>query len=79
MSLPLKEINPLLELQLIDIDASDISEGERMQYNLLVPLIFLGTIENYQMAELPRVSPRMNKEGLFQWLKKVISNKLAGR
>ena len=71
-SLPLHLLNPPLELRLIDIDGDGVSKNERARYNLEVPVMVLGSFELNPLVELPRVSPRLRNEGLFNWLQKFL-------
>ena len=57
-------IHPL-KLCVVDIDAPDCSALMRARYDLEVPVLVL------EDTELPRVSPRLNGDGLRHWLQKV--------
>lgn len=57
-----------LELQVIDIDAVAVSPALKARYDLEVPVLTLAD------QELPRVSPRLDGEGLFNWLQRRLSN-----
>ena len=57
-----------LELQVIDIDADAVSPALKARYDLEVPVLALAD------QELPRVSPRLDGEGLFNWLQRRLSN-----
>ena len=57
-----------LELQVIDIDAAAVSPALKARYDLEVPVLALAD------QELPRVSPRLAGEGLFNWLQRRLSN-----
>ena len=72
----LNELNPSLKLRIIDIDEDNISEYDRSRYNLAVPVMVLQSLEREIMIELPRVSPRLNQDGLFNWLQKSLGNSL---
>ena len=72
-NLPLQNLNPPIELRVIDIDAFEISKEVRARYDLQVPVMLLGRKDQDKMVEIPRVSPRLNSEGLFKWLQKVLS------
>ncbi len=70
-SISLQHLTPPLELLIIDIDNSDITKDQRTYYDLKVPvLVFKSFKEN---IELPRASPRLDTESLFNWLQKVLS------
>ena len=53
-------------LQVIDIDGQDVSLELKARYDLEVPVLVA------HGRELPRVSPRLAGEGLFNWLQKVL-------
>ena len=55
-----------ITLQVIDIDGHDVPPELKVRYDMKVPvLVAFG-------RELPRVSPRLSGEGLFNWLQKVL-------
>ena len=74
-NLSLSRMNPPLELRVIDIDAADTPKEIRARYNLQVPVMMLARTDLKEILELPRVSPRLNGEGLYQWLQKLLINK----
>lgn len=51
-----------LQLEIVDIDASTTAEQDRARYDLEVPVLVM------EGRELPRVSPRLNGDGLKRWL-----------
>lgn len=55
-----------LELQVIDIDAPETSPDTRARFDLEVPVLAVGS------RVLPRVSPRLQGEGLFDWLQRMV-------
>ena len=71
-NLALNHLNPPLELRVIDIDSADTSEDIRVRYDLQVPVMLLGTTDLKEIIELPRVSPRLNGDALYQWLEKLL-------
>ena len=75
--IPLEQINPPLELAVLDIDSDEVSAEQAESYSLEVPVLFLELQEPLSKYELPRVSPRLSEQGLLNWLKKVIQ-KLIG-
>ena len=77
LNIPLQKLNPPLDLYVIDIDSVDIPKTVRDRYDLEVPVMLLLDCESKGTFELPRVSPRINNEGLFNWLQKVLT-KLIG-
>tara|TARA_B100000029_G_C16814636_1_gene681781 strand:+ start:96 stop:407 length:312 start_codon:yes stop_codon:yes gene_type:complete len=71
-SLSLDHLNPPLELRVIDIDDADTPKDIRAKYDLQVPVMLIGRSDFKESVELPRVSPRLNSEGLYQWLEKLL-------
>ena len=65
-ALPLSDLD--LTLSVVDIDASGVSPDLRARYDLEVPVLRL------EGQDLPRVSPRLSGDGLFNWLQRVLSN-----
>ena len=55
-----------IELKIIDIDISDIPIELKERYKLNVPVLVLSG------HELPRVSPRLNSQGLLNWLEQAL-------
>ena len=72
-SLSLKEFTPPIELFVIDIDAADTPKDLQVRYDLEVPVMLFESSGLKKMFELPRVSPRLNSEGLCQWLQKILT------
>jgi len=72
-SLALNHLNPSIELRVIDIDAVETPKEIRTRYDLQVPVMLLSISDTEKMVQLPRASPRLNSEDLFQWLQKVIT------
>ena len=75
-SLDLHHLKPPVQLHVIDIDSADTPNDLRSRYHLQVPVLVLKSEGLRKMVELPRVSPRLNDEGLSLWLQKVL-NKMA--
>ena len=57
-----------ITLQVIDIGGHDLPTELKGRYDLEVPVLVA------QGRELPRVSPRLAGEGLFNWLQRTLSN-----
>ena len=74
-NLPLSHLKPPLQLHVIDIDAVDTPKEISSRYNLQVPVMILARANFKEIFEFPRVSPRLNGEGLYQWLQKLLINK----
>ena len=56
-----------LQLTVIDIDAEQIPSALKARYDLEVPVLSCAG------KDLPRVSPRLSGEGLFNWLHRALS------
>ena len=57
-----------LQLAVIDIDAPDTPAELKARFDLEVPVLSLSG------RVLPRVSPRLSGDGLFNWLQRVLSS-----
>jgi len=57
-----------LVLTVVDIDAPGTAADVRARYDLEVPVLQIDG------RPLPRVSPRLTGEGLFNWLQRALSN-----
>jgi len=55
-----------LALQVIDIDAPETSPATRARFDFEVPVLAVDS------RVLPRVSPRLQGEGLFGWLQQML-------
>ena len=71
-NIPLNQLQPSLELVVVDIDSSDVLEKVRFRYQNEVPVMLLQQIDSGQTWEFPRVSPRLQETSLFNWLQKTI-------
>lgn len=65
-----------LKVEEIDIDRFDLYQDRFKKYDYLVPVLALKYENSYEIIELPRVSPRLKKIQLKNWLKKNIDNVL---
>ena len=72
-AISLKEINPSLNLRVIDIDSDEATERERVNYDLIVPVMLVVLEQKNRFFELPRVSPRIKEKELLFWLQKRIN------
>ena len=68
--LPLASLTPPLQLEVIDIDATDVDPSLRARYDLEVPVLAVGS------TPLPRVSPRLQGDGLYTWLQRACTSAL---
>ncbi len=71
-ALPLEELTPSLLLNVIDIDNGELSQEERILYDLEVPVMKIDFGFSIGKYSLPRVSPRIGGQSLFNWLQKEI-------
>ena len=72
----LEDLNPSMNLKVVDIDQGELSELERNSLDLRVPVIVLSFTKTNRMIEIPRVSPRIKQTELFNWLQKTINQTL---
>ena len=72
----LKDFYPELFFSIKDIDSKNVSEIEKQSYSLEVPVLVLFVKETGLKFKLPRVSPRLKNEGFYNWLEKVIKEKI---
>ncbi len=70
--LKLSQLNPSLELCVVDIDEVDTPSEIKALYDLEVPVLVLVDKATNKLKQLPRVSPRLKGDGLLSWLKKRI-------
>ena len=69
-ALNLSTLTPPLMLQVIDIDAEGVDPALRARYDLEVPVLALAS------TPLPRVSPRLQNDGLYAWLQRACTSAL---
>ena len=69
-ALDLGSLVPPLRLEVIDIDADGVDPAIRARYDLEVPVLALSGVA------LPRVSPRLQSDGLYAWLQRACSSTL---
>ncbi|WP_320677320.1 glutaredoxin family protein [Prochlorococcus sp. MIT 1300] len=75
--LKLNKVTPQLSLRVVDIDHQLTPADVRERYNLEVPVMCIGPSDSlHKLIPLPRVSPRLNGEGLLKWLQKTCLNAL---
>ena len=73
--LSLREFIPPLELHVVDIDHESTPLEIKASYDIEVPVMVLGNKPEDSIL-LPRVSPRLNGEGLSLWLQKACNKAL---
>ena len=74
--IPLDQIKPSFELDILDIDSEEVSVEQAESYSLEVPVLFCELQEPLRRYKLPRASPRLSQDGLLNWLKKVIQRSI---
>ena len=75
--LKLNQLTPQLSLRVVDIDHQLTPANVRERYNLEVPVLCFGNLDSSnKLIPLPRVSPRLNGQGLIKWLQKTCLNAL---
>ena len=68
--LALESLSPPLRMEVIDIDAAGVDPALRARYDLEVPVLTLNAVP------LPRVSPRLQGDGLYTWLQRACASAL---
>tara|TARA_B100000965_G_C19193525_1_gene584208 strand:+ start:74 stop:385 length:312 start_codon:yes stop_codon:yes gene_type:complete len=63
-------LNPPIELSIIDIDNKEVSIDIKMKYTNEVPVLVLDSNKLSRKIELPRVSPRLKEDLLLTWIQK---------
>ncbi len=66
----LDNLNPSIELSIVDIDNKTVSLDIQMKYTNDVPVIVLDSTRLLKKVELPRVSPRLKEDMLLSWIQK---------
>jgi len=69
-SLPLAELNPPIQLIVIDIDEERTPPHVRIRYDMEVPVLVVKESRNGEEVPLPRVSPRLKGTALAIWLQR---------
>ncbi len=72
LNINLTNLNPPIDLSIIDIDSEEVSIDIQKKYMNEVPVIVLESNKLSKKVELPRVSPRLKEDLLLSW----IQNKL---
>ncbi len=75
-AIPLKDLYPKFKFSIKDIDGRKVSEIERANYLMKVPVLEFRLEARNLTVELPRVSPRLTKEALQSWLQNMIYEKI---
>ena len=70
LNISLSNLNPPIELYIVDIDSKKVSLDIQMKYKNEVPVIVLDSTRLLKKIELPRVSPRLKEDMLLSWLQK---------
>ena len=69
-NISLINLNPPIELYIIDIDSKEVSIDIQKKYTNEVPVIVLNSSKLSRKIELPRVPPRLKEDLLFSWMQK---------
>ena len=69
-NISLGDLNPSLELSIVDIDSEKVSTEIQRKYTYEVPVIVLYSKKLLKRIELPRVSPRLKEDLLLSWIQK---------
>ncbi len=72
-NIPLQDLSPPLNLEVVDIDSHGISQAKRARFDLKVPVMVISFKEKNSEIELPRVSPRLEEKELFRWIQTMLS------
>ena len=70
---PFDQLLPQVQLKIIDIDSEELNKKERGYYDLRVPILAIHSPKLNKSIELPRVSPRLDSNGIFNWLQNVLN------
>tara|TARA_B100000700_G_C14346118_1_gene534999 strand:- start:168 stop:479 length:312 start_codon:yes stop_codon:yes gene_type:complete len=66
----LTNLNPPLELSIVDIDSKEVPNDIQKKYTNEVPVLVLDYRELLMKIELPRVPPRLKEDLLLSWIQK---------
>ena len=66
----LDNLNPSIELTIVDIDSEKLSLDIQMRFTNEVPVLVLDSTRLAKEIELPRVSPRLKEDMLLSWIQK---------
>ena len=69
-NISLSNLNPSIELSIVDIDSNKVSNDIQRKYTNKVPVMVLESNKLLKKIELPRVSPRLKEDLLLSWLQK---------
>tara|TARA_Y100001968_G_C19410622_1_gene746096 strand:- start:1465 stop:1776 length:312 start_codon:yes stop_codon:yes gene_type:complete len=72
-SICLQDLNPPITLKVVDIDGKDVSESQRVRYDLKVPVMAFFLNASNRIIELPNISPRIKGKDLMVWLQQSIN------
>tara|TARA_Y100001968_G_C19158072_1_gene619427 strand:+ start:188 stop:499 length:312 start_codon:yes stop_codon:yes gene_type:complete len=74
LNISLSDLNPSLELSIIDIDSGKVSKDIQRKYTNEVPVMVVDSNKLSRKIELPRVSPRLKGDMLLSWIQKKINS-----
>tara|TARA_Y100001968_G_scaffold333942_1_gene401526 strand:- start:6120 stop:6425 length:306 start_codon:yes stop_codon:yes gene_type:complete len=70
----LDNLNPSLEIDLVDIDSPLTPLSYKSKYDYEVPVLAIKRSSCKHIIELPRFSPRLQGPALFNWLQNQLNN-----
>ena len=72
-NISLSNLNPSLELSIVDIDSEKVPIDIQRKYTNEVPVIVLSSNKLSRIIEFPRVSPRLKEDLLLSWIQKKLN------
>ena len=73
LNISLSNLNPPIELYIVDIDSNEISKNIHRKYTNDVPVIVLTSNKLLKNIEFPRIPPRLKEDLLFSWIQKYLN------
>jgi len=74
LNISLSNLNPPIELYIVDIDSNEVSKDIQRKYTNDVPVIVLQSNKLLRKIEFPRVPPRLKEDLLFSWIQKHLNS-----
>ena len=72
-NISLSNLNPSIELSIVDIDSEKVSVDIQRKYTNEVPVMVLNSKKLLRKIEFPRVPPRLKEELLLTWIQKKLN------
>ena len=73
-NISLENLNPSVEISVVDIDNVEVSIDIRNRYKNEVPVLVLDSYILSRKIEFPRVSPRLKEDLLLSWIQKRLNS-----